>query len=399
MQALGSCQGAAWLVDLTSGAIIAATPAGEIRLGLGRAIPSPVVDAAMPALARLRALAATAGPKKREQERLVYWTPQGAVTVVGAITFIPADHEPLFAIVEEQSASPPGADTSQECARLPPPPDDAAKLKEIARRIRAAQERLANGGVDTPADTASDTRADERPREAGLEPPAAELVAKLAHELRTPLSAIAAAAEIMKDERLGPVGNPRYHGYLTDIHGSARHALGVVERMLGGASTKEALAFAEVDLNEIAAALASQMVPLAEAAGLKLVLDLDQRLPRIIADTTSLRQILLNLLTNSIKFTARGGRITVCTAYELAGPLKIEIVDTGKGMSRREIVRYVDGVAPPALESREGGGFGIGLALVRTLAKANGARLLIESQPGKGTRAAIVFAKDRVVPV
>ena len=140
------------------------------------------------------------------------------------------------------------------------------------------------------------------------EPLSPDLVARLAHELKTPLSAIAAASEIMRDERFGPIGDARYRGYASDIHNSARHALELVSRMLArrtpGADEPE-LAFVEIDLAKLIADVVSALRPLAEPAHQSLAATLPPRLPHVIADATSLRQILINLLTNATRPRAR----------------------------------------------------------------------------------------------
>ena len=234
----------------------------------------------------------------------------------------------------------------------------------------------------------SDDQEDERriPAPARVEP---SHVAKLAHELKTPLSAIAAAAEIMRDERLGPIGSEKYRGYASDIYDSARHALGVISRMLEAARGDGAagqLSFAEIDLDDLARGVVSAMTPLAGDAGLGLVADLSDRLPHVVADRTAVRQILLNLITNAIKFTRRGGAIVVSTRYEGEGPVVLEVRDNGPGL---------DATAHGAA----GKGLGLGLPLVRAMAAANGADVAIESAPGQGTAVRITFRKDHVVPV
>ena len=135
------------------------------------------------------------------------------------------------------------------------------------------------------------------------------LDAWLAHELRTPLSAVIAYAEILKNEHFGPLANPRYRSYARDIYDSARHALGVVDSMLRGDRTRSALpslAFADVDPAGVVESCLTVARPLAERAGLALGVELGPRLPRIVADELALRQMLLNLLANAIKFARRG---------------------------------------------------------------------------------------------
>jgi len=217
----------------------------------------------------------------------------------------------------------------------------------------------------------------------------ASVSARLAHELRTPLAAAIAYAEVLKDERFGPLANGRYRDYARNIYESARHALGVVESMLGGdperASAQE-FAFADLDAAAIAESCLAVARPLAEEAQLRLEARLEPRLPRIIADEVSLKQMLLNLITNAIKFARAGDSITLSVAAELDGPLRIRVSDTGPGID-------------PSAPKRRNAGLGIGLPLTRALAEANGAALTIDSTPGRGTEVTIAFAKNRLVPV
>lgn len=228
------------------------------------------------------------------------------------------------------------------------------------------------------------------------------LVRRIAHELKSPLSAIASAAEIMKDERFGPIGDERYLRYARDIHESARHALDVIQRMLGTKVEEAAaidLAFTDLDLNAVIGALISAMEPLAAEAGVKLTASLAPGLPRVVADGTSVRQIALNLLTNALKFTPRGGRIVVSTEADIDGPLTLAVSDSGEGISDGDIAHAADDANERRMTPRRGGGLGIGLPLVRSLATANGATLQISRRDEGGTTAAIVFPKSRQVLV
>ncbi|MDX2290041.1 MAG: HAMP domain-containing sensor histidine kinase [Hyphomicrobiaceae bacterium] len=224
---------------------------------------------------------------------------------------------------------------------------------------------------------------------------------RLAHELKTPISAIVAAAEIMRDERFGPLGDQRYRTYAADIHESARLMLGVIDRMMENRALDPAqwpLDFAEIDVVALIAATVSTLLPLAERAGVTVTLDQDPRLPHLIADATSLKQILVNLLSNALKFTPRDGMITVKSRYSEDGPMTIEIADTGCGMSEAVIDAALRGERPPG-SMRPGQGLGLGLPLVKALAGANGARIEIRSEPGAGTRVHVIFGKDRLLPV
>lgn len=257
------------------------------------------------------------------------------------------------------------------------------------------------------SDKAKDAPAASRP-EAGDEPPAPaaaalppDLVARLAHELKTPLGAIAAASEIMRDERFGPIGDARYRGYAADIHNSARHALDLIGRMLAERTqqtTEPTLAFVEIDIHALVADVLSGLRPLAEASRLTLAGTLAPRLPHVIADATSLRQILINLLSNALKFTPAGGVIEVTTRQTQGGTLEVEVRDDGEGMADTELAR-AQGASDAPAAPRAGRGLGIGLPLARALAVANGATLTIASGLGAGTTATLAFPASRVVPV
>ena len=227
-------------------------------------------------------------------------------------------------------------------------------------------------------------------------------IQKMAHELKTPISAIVAASEVMRDEQLGPIGDERYRRYAADIHDSAKLMLAIIDRMMAQRSREAgppSMDFTEIDPVELLHATVSTMLPLAESSGVRLKLVLpSQSLPKVIADASSLKQILINLITNALKFTARGGQVVATTSYALDGPLTFEVRDTGRGMTDAEISQALKGLLPEG-QQRDRGGLGLGLPLVNTLAAANGARLEIRSVPQQGTAASIVFPKERVVLV
>lgn len=398
----------AWLIEVGAGRILAATRRGAVWLGLDAGnTPAPLMDAAMPALARLRTLAAQTKRSYRDgpAETLVFWTRAARVRVRCRVEIFAAGGLAVAVVMAEDAPL-------RAAGRLSG--DDDAKLKEIARRIR--------GGVA--ADPGFPDRPPPQDAAPGPARPAPEapvpptLRASLAHELKTPVSALAAAAEIMRDQRFGPLGSARYVGYAADIHDSAQHVLGVIERMLAEAApeapeTTGALDFTEVDAGALLESSVSQMAPLAERAGLTLALELPARLPHVVADATSLRQILFNLMTNAMRSTPAGGRVTVSARYSGDGPLTVAIADTGGGMSRGEVDRLLgrtkQNLRPPRATAKRaplapvapelGVGLGLGLPLVQALAAANGAKLSIESLPGHGTSAAVIFRKDRVIPI
>jgi two-component system cell cycle sensor histidine kinase PleC len=345
-------------IDASSGSVVAANAAGWWAWGCEPPNPPvPVVlDAAMPALERLRELRRGEGCVGRNAETLTFWTARGLMVLRCAVE----------------------ADTIEGAMfRI--------KALEVPEMHRGAQREVV------------DCAQEQLGREAQSLPVA--LDAWLAHELRTPLSAIIAYAEILKDEHFGPLASARYKGYARDIFESARHALGVVDSLLRGDPTRSLvppLAVAELEPARVVESCLTVVRPLAERAGLVLLAEFAPELPRVVADELSLKQMLLNLLANAIKFARAGDRVTIAVARVDAG-LNISVADTGPGMATNgALAPWVD---PGPAERVRGAGLGLGLPLTRALAAANGAALNIESAPGEGTRATIAFGQDRVVGV
>jgi len=276
---------------------------------------------------------------------------------------------------------------------LPVRRDDRETLREIARRIREGQLLTRSGRIGRIE--LSSTEADPPGPTAGLlraagEPLDRSALAQVAHELKTPLSAIMAAAEIMRDERLGAMQNARYLGYAGDIHESARHALDVVNEMLAqGAGQGRSVA---IDLVEVAEAAVSAMQPLAANCGVSLTFESAEEGLDIVSNATAVRQILFNLVNNALKFTPQGGDVRVVAGYLDDGAAFLVVRDTGEGMSEAQITRaFFSDASHARRKRRNGGGYGLGLPIVRELAEGIGAALEADSAPGRGTAILLVF--------
>ncbi|HEY8580809.1 MAG TPA: histidine kinase dimerization/phospho-acceptor domain-containing protein, partial [Beijerinckiaceae bacterium] len=167
-----------------------------------------------------------------------------------------------------------------------------------------------------------------------------DFLARISHEVRTPLNAILGFAEVMRDERFGPLGNERYKDYLKDIHASGAHVLSLVNDLLDLSKIeagKMDLSFESVDANGVVSECVSIMQSQAIRERVILRLSLAPRLPNIVADERALRQIVLNILSNAVKFNQPGGQVIVSSALTDAGAAVIRVRDTGIGMNEREI--------------------------------------------------------------
>ena len=228
-----------------------------------------------------------------------------------------------------------------------------------------------------------------------------DFLAKVSHEVRTPLNSILGFSELMLEERLGAIGNARYKGYVEDIHQSGLYALSLLNDLLDISKIdagKIDLDFTAVDLPELVEACVNSLQPLAKRERILLRTSLAFNLPAVIADRRRLKQILLNLLSNAIKFTNAGGQVIVSTRLIDGGDLRLRVHDNGVGMTEDEIAAAMQPFHQLDTAPRKQAGTGLGLPVTKALADANRARLLIASQRGAGTSADVIFPKDRLAP-
>ncbi len=228
-----------------------------------------------------------------------------------------------------------------------------------------------------------------------------DFLAKVSHEVRTPLNSILGFSELMLEERLGAIGNARYKGYVEDIHQSGLYALSLLNDLLDISKIdagKFDLDFTAVDLPELVEACVNSLQPLAKRERILLRTSLAFNLPAVIADRRRLKQILLNLLSNAIKFTNAGGQVIVSARLIDGGDLRLRVHDNGVGMTEDEIAAAMQPFHQLDTAPRKQAGTGLGLPVTKALADANRARLLIASQRGVGTSADVIFPKDRLAP-
>jgi signal transduction histidine kinase len=228
-----------------------------------------------------------------------------------------------------------------------------------------------------------------------------DFVAKISHEIRTPLNAIIGFSEIMAQEKFGPVGNERYRQYVADIRSSGEHLLSLVNDLLDLSKIeagKLELDFAGVALNPLTQQCVAIMQPQANRDRIIIRTSLSPKLPSVLADARAIRQIVLNLISNSAKFTGPGGQVIVSTTLTDLGEVVLRVRDNGIGMSESEIALALEPFRQIASTVRPGpGGTGLGLPLTKALAEANRATLRIKSAPNTGTLIEVVFPPERVL--
>ncbi len=228
-----------------------------------------------------------------------------------------------------------------------------------------------------------------------------EFLAKISHEIRTPLNAIIGFSEVMMEERFGPVGNDRYKQYLKDIHTSGEHLISLLNDLLDLSKIEAGkldLTFVSVNLNDLVQQCVAIMQEQANRERVIIRASLGADLPQIVADARSVRQIALNLLSNSIKFTGAGGQVIISTALSDDAEVSLRVRDTGAGMSPQELQTAMEPFRQLSTSTRWGSsGTGLGLPITKALAEANHARFRITSEVDTGTLVEVVFPATKVL--
>jgi signal transduction histidine kinase len=204
----------------------------------------------------------------------------------------------------------------------------------------------------------------------------------------------------MMGEQFGAIGNDRYREYLKDIHGSGEHLVSLINDLLDLSKIEAGkldMVFSNVNLNQLVQQCVALMQPQANQQRIIIRSSLSQTLPPVEADARSVRQIVLNLLSNSIKFTGAGGQVIISTAFTDRGDAILRVRDTGAGMTDKEIETAMEPFRQLATSTRWGsGGTGLGLPLTKALAEANRASFTIKSAVDTGTLVEIAFPGTRV---
>jgi len=227
-----------------------------------------------------------------------------------------------------------------------------------------------------------------------------QFLANMSHELRTPLNAIIGFAELIKDERFGPLGQARYVEYANDIFASGNHLLSLINDILDMAKIEAGrmeLHEEEIAVAEIVEETARVLRHRAEEARVALSTSVDDALPDLYADRRSVRQILLNLVGNAVKFTPAGGRVAIEAAVQ-ADCIEFRVSDTGIGIAPEHMALVLAPFGQVANEFTRGhAGTGLGLTLVRAIAGQHDAAFSLSSELGRGTVATIRFPPARTL--
>lgn len=227
-------------------------------------------------------------------------------------------------------------------------------------------------------------------------------LANMSHELRTPLNAIIGFSEIMQNETFGLLGNEKYKEYLGDIHLSARHLLEIINEVLDMSKIEAGrleLYEEKINVEELIEAVTRIMTSRAFSASLDIKIDIEKDVPHLYADPRLIRQVMINLLTNAIKYSEQGGRIDI-KAYSKDRNLIFEIIDEGVGIPSDQLDEAMQpfGQVKRGEHTADNQGTGLGLPLAKAMVELHKGRLLLESEYNKGTKAIIKFPASRLIP-
>ncbi len=227
-----------------------------------------------------------------------------------------------------------------------------------------------------------------------------QFLAGLSHELRTPLNAIIGFSDLMARESEGPLGSPQYRRYAVNVRDSGQHLLELINEILDHAKSEVgALRLEEsiVDLESSASFATRLLTPRAERAGVSLAVQVAPDVRFLRADERRLRQIILNLVSNAVKYTPSGGSVTVSAALE-DGALAIRVTDTGMGIATEDLGRVMEPFARVETSVNQRiEGTGLGLPLTKRLVELHGGSLSLNSALGQGTTVLVQLPGLRVL--
>ena len=228
-----------------------------------------------------------------------------------------------------------------------------------------------------------------------------EFLASMSHELRTPLSAILGFSEIIKNESFGPIGSAQYRDYASDINESGQHLLDLINDILDLSKVESGvsqLIEEDIKVPEIIRAVEVLVKERASKGNISLTFECPDDLPTLHADVRKLKQILVNLLSNALKFTPAGGAVTLKTWFDAESGHVFQITDTGIGIAPDDIPKALSQFGQVDGElNRQHEGTGLGLPLTKALIELHGGTLDLQSEVSVGTKVTVYFPAKRVV--
>ena len=223
----------------------------------------------------------------------------------------------------------------------------------------------------------------------------ADVLARISHEVRTPLNAIIGFAEVMLGERFGALGNERYAEYMKDIRASGERVISIINDLLDLSrieTGKLDLTFTNQNLNELVESCVAVMQPQANRERIIIRTSLAHALPPVLADARALRQIMLNLIGNSIHLANAGGQVIVSTALSDYGDAVLRVRDTGHGLNDNEVAAALEPFRTPAPSDQASENSPVNLSLTKALVEANRANFQIKTGARSGTLIEVVFS-------
>jgi len=283
-----------------------------------------------------------------------------------------------------------------------------AVLFHLVLALRTHETALTTMGLGAEKDTlfgaleeanAKHDEARRRAEEANLAK--SRFLATMSHELRTPLNAILGFSEVMKSELFGPHSVEQYKEYSDDIHSSGQHLLNIINEILDLSRIEAGRYELQEEAVDLAAAVddCRHMLELrARTKSITLSVALEDGLPRLWADERALRQIVINLLANGIKFTPQGGEVTIKVGWTANGGQYVSIRDTGPGIPEEELPTVLEsfGRGSMAIKTAEQG-TGLGLPIVKGLVDLHGGQFHLRSKLREGTEVIVIFPAGRVM--
>jgi PAS domain S-box-containing protein len=221
-----------------------------------------------------------------------------------------------------------------------------------------------------------------------------DMLARISHEVRTPLNAIIGFAEVMIGERFGALGNERYVEYMKDIRASGERVIAIINDLLDLSrieTGKLDLAFSNQNLNDLVEQCVAVMQPQANRERIIIRTSLAHMLPPVVADARALRQITLNLIGNSIHLANAGGQVIVSTALSDFGEVVLRVRDTGHGLNDNEVAAALEPFRTSAPSDQASDSSGVSLSLTKALVEANRARFQIKTGGHSGTLIEVLF--------